>query len=59
MRLLDFYGSLSSDRKAIRQTAIEMRAAGFPESDVRVETLRAEAALLAGEIVVDRAPGIG
>ena len=49
MRLLDFYGSLSSDRKAIRDRAIDMRRAGFSQADVRVETLRAEAALLAPE----------
>ena len=63
MRLLDFYGSLSTDRKEIRDRAIWMRAAGFSQADVRVETLRAERALAtaptAAEIVVDRAPRIG
>ncbi len=49
MRLRDFYGSLSSDRTAIREKAIEMREAGIPEADVRIETLRAEAALLEDE----------
>ena len=49
MRLLDFFGSLSSDRAAIRESERDMRAAGIPEADIRIETLRAEAALLAPE----------
>jgi len=47
MRLLDFYGSLSSDRREIRAKELEMRRAGFSQADVRAETLRAEAALVA------------
>jgi len=46
MRLLDFYGSLSTDRARIRIQEREMRAAGMPDADVRAEILRAERALL-------------